>query len=156
MRLDRALPSDSLAALAHSRRLAALYPKRPIDLGSRVAMLPSDGMVPGMPGLTWISTPGHSLGHVSFYRARDRALIAGDAFVTTKQESALAVLMQRPELHGPPMYFTPDWLAHFTPPGTASGHHRFVWNLRLPLPNVLDRDWSIAALIKLVNSGCGW
>ncbi|HEX8202342.1 MAG TPA: hypothetical protein VF590_17825, partial [Isosphaeraceae bacterium] len=40
-----------------------------------------------------------------------RALIAGDAFITTKQESALAVLTQRPELHGPPAYYTTDWEA---------------------------------------------
>jgi glyoxylase-like metal-dependent hydrolase (beta-lactamase superfamily II) len=64
-----------------------------------------------MPGWRWIPTPGHSPGHVSFFREADRTLIAGDAFVTTKQESALAALSQRPELHGPPRYFTPDWEA---------------------------------------------
>jgi glyoxylase-like metal-dependent hydrolase (beta-lactamase superfamily II) len=48
---------------------------------------------------------------VSLWREADRTLIAGDAFVTTKQESAIAVLTQRLELHGPPAYFTPDWAA---------------------------------------------
>ena len=33
----------------------------------------------------------------------------GDAFIATTQESAYAAATQRPELHGPPMYFTPDW-----------------------------------------------
>ena len=64
-----------------------------------------------MAGWRWIPTPGHSPGHVSFFREADRTLIVGDAFVTTKQESAIAALSQRPELHGPPSYFTPDWEA---------------------------------------------
>jgi hypothetical protein len=46
---------------------------------------------------------------VALFRARDKALVAGDAFVTTKQESAAAVYTQRVEVHGPPMYYTPDW-----------------------------------------------
>jgi glyoxylase-like metal-dependent hydrolase (beta-lactamase superfamily II) len=62
-----------------------------------------------MPGWRWVPTPGHTPGHVSFFRDADRTLIAGDAFVTTKQESAVAALTQRPEMHGPPAYFTPDW-----------------------------------------------
>ncbi|HEY9155430.1 MAG TPA: hypothetical protein VIM69_09885, partial [Opitutaceae bacterium] len=33
------------------------------------------------------------------------------AFITTRQESAYAVLKQRPEMHGPPQYFTPDWVS---------------------------------------------
>jgi glyoxylase-like metal-dependent hydrolase (beta-lactamase superfamily II) len=37
--------------------------------------------------------------------------VAGDAFITTNQESAYAVATQEPELHGPPRYFTPDWTA---------------------------------------------
>jgi hypothetical protein len=35
--------------------------------------------------------------------------VAGDAFCTTKQESFLAVMTQKPELHGPPAYYTPNW-----------------------------------------------
>ncbi|RYE43220.1 MAG: MBL fold metallo-hydrolase, partial [Hyphomicrobiales bacterium] len=38
--------------------------------------------MPGLPEWRWIATPGHSPGHVSFYRDRDGTLIAGDAFVT--------------------------------------------------------------------------
>ena len=33
----------------------------------------------------------------------------GDAFVTTRQESAVAALTKPQEVHGPPAYFTPDW-----------------------------------------------
>jgi glyoxylase-like metal-dependent hydrolase (beta-lactamase superfamily II) len=90
-------------------RMSRLYPRGPIDLGQRARALPEDGSIPGMPGWRWIHTPGHSAGHVSLFRDADRALIVGDAFCTTKQESFFAVATQRPELHGPPAYFTTDW-----------------------------------------------
>lgn len=89
--------------------LSPLYPRGPIDLGSRVQILPSDNTLPNLPGWRWIHTPGHTDGHVSFFRDEDRTLIVGDAFCTTKQESFLAVAEQRPEMHGPPAYYTPDW-----------------------------------------------
>lgn len=92
-------------------RLSRFYPRGPIDVSRRLRSLPDDGSVPGMPGWRWIPTPGHSPGHVALWRDSDRALIAGDAIITTKQESAYAVATQRPELHGPPQYYTPDWTA---------------------------------------------
>lgn len=91
--------------------LSPLYPRGPIDLGRRVQVLPADGSIPTLPGWRWIHTPGHTAGHVSFFRDDDRVLIAGDAFVTTKQESLTSVLQQRTELHGPPAYYTSDWMA---------------------------------------------
>jgi glyoxylase-like metal-dependent hydrolase (beta-lactamase superfamily II) len=87
--------------------------------------------VPFLDGWQWIHTPGHSVGHVSLWRLADRSLIAGDAFITTAQESAYAVATQEPELHGPPMYFTPDWqkaaesvrvLAALEPETVVTGH----------------------------------
>jgi glyoxylase-like metal-dependent hydrolase (beta-lactamase superfamily II) len=112
---------------------AGLYPRGPIDVSKWLRALPEDGAVPGMPGWKWIHTPGHTEGHVSFWRESDRTIIAGDAFITTKQESAYAVATQRPELHGPPMYFTPDWvsaaasvrkLAALQPELVITGHGR--------------------------------
>lgn len=111
--------------------LSWAFSRGPIDLGDRVGPLPGDGSVPGLPGWRWIFTPGHTPGHVALFRDADRTLIAGDAFVTTRQESALAVIAQRRELHGPPMYFTPDWgaaarsvatLADLDPEVAATGH----------------------------------
>jgi glyoxylase-like metal-dependent hydrolase (beta-lactamase superfamily II) len=92
-------------------RMASAYPRRSINLGPRVTALPADGTVPALPGWRCIHTPGHTAGHVSLFRDEDRALIVGDAFCTTKQESFFAVATQRPELHGPPAYFTTDWNA---------------------------------------------
>ena len=60
-----------------------------------------------------------------------RLLVAGDAFITTRQESAYAAVTQAPEMHGRPMYFTPDWvsarasvqsLAALAPDVVVTGH----------------------------------
>jgi glyoxylase-like metal-dependent hydrolase (beta-lactamase superfamily II) len=124
-------PPDPTVGGGALAALSRLYPQGPINLGSRVHALPDDGSIPGMPGWRWVHTPGHTPGHVSLFRDDDRTLIAGDAFVTTKQESASAVLTQRPELHGPPAYFTPDWsaarrsveeLAALQPQHVGTGH----------------------------------
>ena len=104
-------PPDPTVGGGAMARMAMLYPRGPIDLGDRVLTLPEDGSVPGMPGFRWIHTPGHTPGHVVLFREDDRFLIAGDAFVTTKQESVLSVLSQRMEVNGPPAYYTPDWNA---------------------------------------------
>ena len=60
-------------------------------------------------GISGYNTAFKTSAEFGVRNACDRTLIAGDAFITTKQESAYAVATQRPELHGPPMYFTPDW-----------------------------------------------
>ena len=89
---------------------STLYPRGPIDLGDRVRPLPTDGTVPAMPGWRWIHTPGHSAGHVSFFRESDRILVVGDAFVTTKQESMVGALFPvAPQVRRPPAYYTSDW-----------------------------------------------
>ena len=114
-------------------RISPLYPTKPVDVSERLHTLPEDGSVPPMPGWRWLHTPGHSTGHVSFWRESDRSLIVGDAFVTTAQESAYAVVTQAPELHGPPMYLTLDWpvaeasvraLAELEPERAITGHGR--------------------------------
>ena len=111
--------------------MAPFYPRGPVDLGERVQPLPSDGSVPGLSGWRWLHTPGHTRGHVSLFREADRALIVGDAFCTTAQESVTAIATQRPELHGPPAYYTADWdeakrsverLARLRPETVAPGH----------------------------------
>ncbi|WP_062052506.1 MBL fold metallo-hydrolase [Bacillus sp. JCM 19034] len=92
-------------------KMSALFPNEPIQLGNKVEKLPDDGTVPHMAGFRWVHTPGHTPGHVSFFREDDRTLIAGDAFVTVKQESLYSVLTQEQEISGPPRYLTPDWKA---------------------------------------------
>jgi len=92
-------------------KFSSLFPNEPIDLGNHIEKLPSDGSVPFMDGFRWIHTPGHSPGHVSLFRDEDRALIAGDAVITVKQDSLYKVFTQETEVNGPPRYLTTDWLA---------------------------------------------
>ncbi|MFS0553481.1 MBL fold metallo-hydrolase [Brevibacillus sp. 179-C9.3 HS] len=92
-------------------KLSPLFPNEPIDLGSHIHALPEDGSVPDMPGWNWIHTPGHTPGHISLFRDEDRTLLAGDAFVTVKQDSLYQVVTQQKQLTGPPVYFTTDWQA---------------------------------------------
>jgi len=87
------------------------YPRRPVNLGNRVHALPNDGSVPLLHGWRYIFTPGHTPGHISLFREKDEVLIAGDAFVTTRQESVIATLASIKVISGPPKYFTPDWIA---------------------------------------------
>lgn len=91
--------------------LSPLYPTSPVNVAARLHDLSPDGEVPPLPGWRTIPTPGHSAGHASFWREADGSLIVGDAFVTTAQESAYAVAVQEPEVHGPPRYLTVDWAA---------------------------------------------
>jgi glyoxylase-like metal-dependent hydrolase (beta-lactamase superfamily II) len=92
-------------------KISKIYPHEPIDIAPVLLPLPPDGSVPKLQGWKWIHTPGHAPGHVSFFRESDRTLIAGDAFVTVKQDSFYKVLIQKEEVHGPPPYLTTDWTA---------------------------------------------
>ncbi|MBB3660849.1 glyoxylase-like metal-dependent hydrolase (beta-lactamase superfamily II) [Rhizobium sp. BK650] len=126
-------PADPLVGGGAMALLSPLYPRSPVDIGQWLRALPADGSTPFMPGWTWLHTPGHTPGHVSFWRASDRCLIAGDAIITTGQESVYEVLTQRPEMHGPPRYMTSDWqeamdsvveLAALEPETIIAGHGR--------------------------------
>lgn len=92
-------------------KISKIYPHEPVDISPVLLPLPPDGSVPNLPGWKWIHTPGHSPGHVSFFREADKVLVAGDAFVTVKQDSMYQVLIQKQEVNGPPPYLTTDWPA---------------------------------------------
>ncbi|ADV66256.1 MBL fold metallo-hydrolase [Deinococcus maricopensis] len=112
--------------------LSPAFVPGPFDFRPNVRTLPADGSVPHLPGWRWLHTPGHSPGHVSLWRAQDRTLIAGDAFVTTRQETVNGALRLRPmRVHRPPAYYTPNWdaaresvrvLARLHPDTAATGH----------------------------------
>ena len=126
-------PPDTSVSRGMMAKTAPLLGRGPIDVSEWLQPLPDNRTVPGMPGWRWIHTPGHTPGHVALWRETDRTIIAGDAFVTTAQESIYAVMTQREELHGPPQYFTPDWisakasvqkLAALEPELVVTGHGR--------------------------------
>ena len=131
-------PGDPATGGGIMPAIGRFFPTAPLDVGDRLRPLPEDGpesggTVPGAPGWRWLHTPGHSPGHVSLWREADRAVVAGDAVITTRQESAYAVATQAPELHGPPAYFTIEWdkarasakaLADLSPELLVTGHGR--------------------------------
>lgn len=90
-------------------KIAAIYPHEPIMVGPSLRQLPSENTLPGFENWIWIHTPGHSPGHVSFFKPDDGVLIAGDAFVTVRQDEFFKVLLQTDEVNGPPRYLTTDW-----------------------------------------------
>lgn len=124
-------PADPTVGGGLVSAVSPLFPHEGIDLGGRVRALPPDGTVPGLPGWRWVHTPGHTPGHVALFRSADGVLLAGDALITVRQESALAVLLREQEIHGPPAYFTTDWataresvrrLAGLHPAAVVPGH----------------------------------
>jgi len=126
--------------------LSFLFPKQPMDLEGRLLMLPENGKIPGLNEWKYIHTPGHAPGHISLFRERDGVLLAGDAFVTTRQESLLSVISQEKKLSGPPKYFTYDWLAaersvqhlaSLNPAVVATGHGRPMEGAELEALQVL-------------------
>ncbi|WP_249869620.1 MBL fold metallo-hydrolase [Oceanobacillus saliphilus] len=148
---ERSYPDpDPLVEGGLVAKISGLFPEEPINLGNNISLLPEDGSVPGLPDWEWMHTPGHTPGHVSLYRKADNTLIAGDAFITVKQDELLKVMMQTKEVNGPPRYFTPDWeqaeisvakLAGLNPATAVTGHGRPMSGKELS-----------AGLKKLVNN----
>jgi len=126
--LDRWVVLPLLRSMGRARREAVLARSA---LGDVVRALDPEGDVPGLPGWRCIPTPGHTPGHVSFFRPADRVLITGDALVTLRLNSAAGLLLRRPGLSGPPWYTSWDRavaaesiriLAELEPTVLASGH----------------------------------
>ena len=115
--LQRVLPRDTVARMTSSplKDLAQALPEGATE-------------VPGLPEWEYLHTPGHSPGHVVFFRPRDRVLIAGDV-VLTAPILGLLTSLQRPAR--PPWVASWDWqlakaavstIAGLEPRVLAAGH----------------------------------
>jgi len=111
--------------------LGRFIQRKPVELGERVRTLEPGLKALGLSGWEWHHTPGHSPGHVSFYRRQDGTLIAGDAITTVNLDSVVEVALWKKHLCGPPSPFTCDWnltresvklLADLRPITIAPGH----------------------------------
>jgi glyoxylase-like metal-dependent hydrolase (beta-lactamase superfamily II) len=110
--------------------LSRFFPRLSRDLGARVRELRTQN-VPGAANWQWLFTPGHSPGHISFFRHSDRVLLAGDAFTTVDMDSWNGLMGAAPQLGRPPAPFTIDWqsarsslreLANLRPNLVGCGH----------------------------------
>jgi len=135
--------------------MSFMYPSKPIDLTGKLYALPEDNSVHGLKEWRYIHTPGHAPGHISLFRETDGTLIAGDAFVTTNQQSAIAVMLQTKKVMGPPTYFTYDWeaanesvkkLLLLAPNVVATGHGRPMYGkaMRKQLHNLYEHFEHVA------------
>jgi hypothetical protein len=79
----------------------------------------------------------------------------GRWFITTRQESAYAAITQAPEMHGPPMYLTPNWvsarasvqsLAALAPDVVVTGHGQDMQGreMRAALQELAQRFYDVA------------
>jgi len=126
--LDRFVVLPLMRAMGSQRREAVLAGSSLTEVAR--AFEPGAG-VPGLPGWDCVPTPGHTPGHVSYFRPSDRVLISGDALMTLKVNSWSGLLLQRPGLSGPPWYTTwnrraakdsVEALARLEPAVLAGGH----------------------------------
>ncbi|PVU83035.1 MBL fold metallo-hydrolase [Cellulomonas sp. WB94] len=126
--LDRLVVLPLMRAMGTRRREAVLARS---SLGEVARTFEPGAEVPGLPGWECIPTPGHTPGHVSYFRPADRVLISGDAVMTLKVNTVPGLLLQQPGLSGPPWYTT--WsqraaresirtLAGLAPTVLAGGH----------------------------------
>ena len=128
--LDRWLVAPVLRLMPR-RAIEASRSRSSLD-GTARAFNPAEG-VPGLPGWQAVPTPGHTPGHVAFFRASDRVLITGDAVLTVNVNSVRDLLAGKQQAAGPPRVSTWDWpaaqqsvavLARLSPQVLACGHGR--------------------------------
>jgi glyoxylase-like metal-dependent hydrolase (beta-lactamase superfamily II) len=143
--LDRWL-IDPLLRLMPPRRLQAMVSRSSLEHAAS-GFDPGAG-VPGLPDWECIPTPGHTPGHVAFFRDRDRVLITGDAILTVNVNSATDLLANRHRVSGPPRISTWRWsmakesaavLARLEPNVLAGGHGRPMTGAR-----TAERLWSFS------------
>ena len=137
--------------------LSRFFPRGSIDLKDRVRPLPEDGSIPDAPGWTWIHTPGHTAGHVSFVRSEDGVVIVGDAIATVNLDAWSTQLTWPQEIARPATPFTPDWiaaresihkLADLKPKILAAGHG-------LPIQNEMSMEDALRTFAKAMEEPDG-
>jgi glyoxylase-like metal-dependent hydrolase (beta-lactamase superfamily II) len=87
------------------------FPIKPINASAYLKELPGNGVIDELEDWQWIHTPGHTSGHISLFREKDGVMVAGDAFVTSMQESLIGMITEKKIVCGPPKHFTPDYAA---------------------------------------------
>ena len=124
-------PPFNLSYPGFFTKLARFFPSSTVDLGSRVLPLDPRQGAPGLPDWEVLETPGHTPGHVAFFRRSDAALVAGDAVTTMDLDSFFGTVFKRKQVCRPPVPATSNWkdagrsvelLATLRPSLIAAGH----------------------------------
>jgi glyoxylase-like metal-dependent hydrolase (beta-lactamase superfamily II) len=112
-------------------RLARFFPRATVNLGNRVAAFEPGQPLPGLPDWQIIETPGHTPGHVAFFRPAGAVLLAGDAVTTMNLDRFFDTIFRRRQVCRPPVPATSNWqdaahsarvLASLRPSIIAAGH----------------------------------
>ncbi|QXV64672.1 MBL fold metallo-hydrolase [Mucilaginibacter sp. 21P] len=124
-------PADTSVGGGFMTLISWMWRTTPINVSRNLREIdPYDG-IPELPEWKVIHTPGHTPGHISLFFPLNTTLIAGDAFTTTRTESAVYALSYMKKISGPPKYLTTDWyaaarsvrkLAALQPRIVATGH----------------------------------
>jgi glyoxylase-like metal-dependent hydrolase (beta-lactamase superfamily II) len=149
--LMRALPAERVAAILAGQSLADCA--RPLGPGD----------VPGMDGWTAVVAPGHTPGQLTFWRADDGVLLAGDAVLTVDAGSLVGLTAaflrpNRARVSPPAPYTNRDQqravesiavLAELEPRVLATGHGP-------PLVDGAGREGRTAALLRRCARRAAW
>lgn len=89
--------------------MARAFRSKTVYVGARLADLGSNLPELGMSDWELVRTPGHTPGHVSFFRRSDSTLLAGDALTTVNIDNPIDLITKRQQVCRPPTPGTPDW-----------------------------------------------
>ncbi len=101
------------------------------NLGDAARAFDLSAGIPGLPDWECVPTPGHTPGHVAFFRRSDRVLIVGDAVLTVNFATLGGLLLHKQSITGPAPMVTSSLpvakesiaaLAALEPRVLASGH----------------------------------
>jgi glyoxylase-like metal-dependent hydrolase (beta-lactamase superfamily II) len=124
-------PPFDLRSPGFFTRIAKFFPTSTVNLGTRVRTLERNQAIPGLIDWETIETPGHTPGHVAFFRRSDAVLLAGDAVTTMNLDSFWDTATRRKQVCRPPVPATSNWknarrsvelLASLRPSVIAAGH----------------------------------
>jgi glyoxylase-like metal-dependent hydrolase (beta-lactamase superfamily II) len=144
-------PTFNLSSPGFFTRIARFFPTGTVNLGTRVCALQPKQAIPGLPDWEMIETPGHTPGHMAFFRRSGLVLLAGDAVTTMNLDSFWDTVAKRKQVCRPPVPATSNWkdarrsvdlLAGLRPSLIAAGHG-------VPMRNAADELSRLAENFRL-------
>lgn len=135
--------------------LTRFFPSGSVNLGGSLEELDANLSALGLGDWETKFTPGHTPGHVAFYRKSDGVLLTGDAVITMNIDNVIAFVTERQEVCGPPAAATTDWaqarrsvqlLAGLKPKLIGAGHGK-------PMTGVADQLQKLADYFPVPEHG---